>query len=567
MTPLDADALFDAHRARLDRAVQANRQRTAWSPFMESPSRKHHPPGAHAAGRAAYEDRLGMAMLEDHPARVGWVGAEVSPYTGAPLDVRYPQVDVTALLEHVEAVRPPWARASPRQRVGVCLEILDRWSRQTFENAYATMHTGGQGFMLAFAGSGASSLDRGLEALAMAWAAMDQIPAQATFQRTFGPGPAVTLHKRYRLVPVGVAAVVTCGSYPAWNAWPALLANLATGNPVVLKPHPNGVLPVAIAAETARRVLQEAGFSPDLVTLVADEPDAPATVSLLRHPSVAIIDFTGSQRFGAWIEENCRDKQVYTETSGCNAVVLESVVDLDATLDAIAQSLSMFSAQMCTAAQNIWLAPEGVATPEGAVSVEAVCARLDAAIGRLVVDPERAIGLCGTLQNPGVLTTIDEVRQVARREQLSIVTDSHAIVSEAWPKARTATPLVVRCSHTDRALYGHEHFGPIGFVVVAKSRQHALDCATRDARERGSIAAYAYATDPARQDTIIDAFSAAGASVGINLLRQRPINFTAAFSDFHVTGLNPAGTACLTDLAFVARRFRVVQAKLELPSA
>ena len=54
-----------------------------------------------------------------------------------------------------------------------------------------------------------------------------------------------------------------------------------------------------------------------------------------------------------------------------------------------------------------------------------------------------------------------------------------------------------------------------------------------------------------------------GASVGINLLGQRPINFTAAFSDYHVTGLNPAGNACLTDLAFVTRRFRIVQSKTE----
>ena len=566
MPVLDADALFDHHRARLDGAVEANRLRMAWSPFIESPSRKHHPPGAHSAGRQAYADRLGTKMLENHPARVGWVGKEVSPYTGEALGVRYPSVDVAALLHHVDTVRGDWARATPRQRVGVCLEILDRLSQQTFENAYATMHTGGQGFMLAFAGSGASSLDRGLEALAMAWVAMDQIPARATFQRRFGAGPPVTLEKRYRLVPVGVAAVVTCGSYPAWNAWPAMLANLATGNPVVLKPHPNGILPVAIAVETGRKVLEEAGFSPDLLTLVADEPDAPATVSLLRHPSVAIVDFTGSQRFGTWIEEHCRDKQVYTETSGCNAVVLESVNDLDAALDAVAQSLSMFSAQMCTAAQNIWVGPSGVATSAGMVPVDEVCRRLDAAIQRLLTDPERAIGLCGTLQNPGVLSTIDDVRTQAHGRALEVVTDSQAIPSETWPKARTATPLVVRCTHAERALYGHEHFGPIGFVIEAKSTQHALECATRDARERGSIASYAYAVDPARQEAIIDAFATAGASVGINLLRQRPINFTAAFSDFHVTGLNPAGTACLTDLAFVARRFRVVQAKVEVPT-
>ena len=61
-----------------------------------------------------------------------------------------------------------------------------------------------------------------------------------------------------------------------------------------------------------------------------------------------------------------------------------------------------------------------------------------------------------------------------------------------------------------------------------------------------------------------DAFAEAGASVGLNLLRQLPINYAASYSDFHVTGLNPAGNACLTDIAFVARRFRIVQSKREL---
>jgi hypothetical protein len=38
-------------------------------------------------------------------------------------------------------------------------------------------------------------------------------------------------------------------------------------------------------------------------------------------------------------------------------------------------------------------------------------------------------------------------------------------------------------------------------------------------------------------------------------------NFAAAYTDYHVTGLNPAGNACLADLAFVAGRFRIVQSR------
>ena len=132
--------------------------------------------------------------------------------------------------------------------------------------------------------------------------------------------------------------------------------------------------------------------------------------------------------------------------------------------------------------------------------------------------------------------------------------------------ARTATPLIIRLDAA-ATLHRREHFGPIGFLIAARDRDHALAAATEDARAHGAIASYAYSTDPAFLEEVQDAFALAGASVGCNLVRQLPINFTAAFSDFHVTGLNPAGNACLTDLAFVTSRFRIVQSKVELPLA
>lgn len=553
---------FEAHRARLEGAVSAIRGREAYQPFVASPSRKLHPEGAHAAGRAAFEARLGKPLLLDLPGESGHLGGEVSPFTREPLGITYPSVDVAPLFEGIRAAWPAWRRAVPQARVGVCLEILDRWSRQVFENAYATMHTTGQPFMLAFAGSGASSLDRGLEALATAWMAMDTIPAQARYVRRFGRGPAVTLQKRYRIVPVGVAVVLSCASYPAWNAYPAILANLATGNPVVLKPHPDTILPMAIAVETARAVLREAGFSPDLITLACDTRDEPIAQALFEHPDTAIIDFTGGQDFGAEIEARYSHLQVYTETAGCNAVVLESADDLDAVLGAIAHGLALFSAQMCTAPQNIWIPETGVRDGDTLVSAQEVSARLVARVDAALSDPEAAAGVCGALQSSkltGELLFLTELLgdRVVRRG----VPYRHP----AFPRARTATPLLGMLEACDRKIAQREHFGPVAFLITAPDRDAALAAAASDAKRFGAIASYAYTTDDAWAEAVEDAFVGAGASVGINLIAQRPMNFTAAFSDFHVTGLNPAGTACLTDLGFVARRFRVVQSKRELP--
>ncbi len=551
-------AWLDKHRERLDRAVEANRTRAAYVPFVESPSRRHHPEGALGRGQAAFRAQLGQPFALELPGVVGRLGAEVSPFTAEPLGVDYPRSTPDALMQAALAAWPRWRDAPMEERVGVGLEMLDRWAAASFENAFATMHTTGQAFLLAFAGSGASSLDRGLEALAAAYSAMDAMPRRATFRRSFGPGPEVVLDKRYRLMPVGVAVVLSCGSYPAWNAYPAILANLATGNPVVLKPHPDTIWPMALAVRIGREVLAEAGFDPNLLTLAVDTWDQPVAAALLDHPAAAICDFTGGQRFGAEIERRWGGRlQVYTETAGCNAVVLDSARDLDAALRAIAHGLLLFSAQMCTAPQNLWLPPT-VRDGERDVPADEGAARLVVAIDAVAGDADHAAVLCGALHSP---RTLDELAALRAHPGLLRAGDPYA--HPEFPSARTATPVLVGLDAGEREIAQREHFGPMAFVVRAESREAALAGATSDARRFGAIASYAYTTDERFACEVEDAFAVAGASVGLNLVRQRPMNFTAAFSDYHVTGLNPAGTACLTDPAFVARRFRVVQSKRE----
>ena len=50
-------------------------------------------------------------------------------------------------------------------------------------------------------------------------------------------------------------------------------------------------------------------------------------------------------------------------------------------------------------------------------------------------------------------------------------------------------------------------------------------------------------------------------ALSINLTGAVFVNQSAGFSDFHATGANPAANACLTDSAFVASRFFVVQSR------
>lgn len=554
-------ALFEKHAKTLDKALDACAKRYSWTAYPESPSSRVHGAELPAAGKRQFDELLGRRFEIDLPGQTGWGGAEVSPFTREPLGIRYPLVGVDAVFRAAHAAWPRWRDAPVEERVGICLEMLHRWGDPLalFANAHATMHTAGQSYIMAFAGCGANALDRGLEALAYAWKAMRDVPETAVWERGFGGPEKVRLEKHYRIMPRGVAVVVTCATFPQWNGYPAVMANLATGNPVVLKPHPNAILPVALFVKSARELLLEAGFDPNLVTMVADEAAAPLTMELLGHPATAIIDFTGSARFGSWIEENCRRAQVYTETAGCNSVLIESTDDLQATARAVAHSLCQASAQMCTSVQNIYIPGEGIRVGETTASFDEVCTALVEGVEYHLANPANAAFLCGALVNDGVAQLIGSMREAGRLRG-SIRRDSAPYAHPDYPNARTATPLMIEVDIGETELYGEERFGPVSFLIKAPSSAAALAQATQHVREKGAITSHVYSTDPAFLAEARDAYQVAGASVACNL-RGMPINFAAAYSDFHVTGLTPAGNACLADLAFVANRFRIVQAK------
>ncbi|MDB5967006.1 MAG: paaN [Polaromonas sp.] len=552
--------LFDRHRERFERAQTACRERHCWSPFPELPGKYPDAAQAQALGLAAFKAHVGSRFALDQPGARGEVGEEVSPYTQQPLGIRYPQADIDTLFDAATAAMPAWAAAPVEARIGVLMEVIDTLYRDhLFEIAQAVMHTAGQSHNMAYAGSGVNALDRGIEALVYAHQAMAAVTPAARWQRQFGSAQ-ITLDKTYRLVPRGVAVCFSCASFPTWNAWPSMMASLATGNAVIVKPHPATVLPMAISVRVFRQVLAGAGFDPNLVTLALDTTAEAIGKVLVKHPKTAMVDFTGSVRFGQWVEQNAHPAPSFTETAGCNTVVLESVDDLDAVLRSLATTLCMFSAQMCTSPQNIYVPAAGVATPAGQVPLEEVGRRLAGAVAALTSDPKKAAMILAAIQSPQTLTLMgDMAAQGAARGR--VLLQARAYAHPEFPQARTTTPLMLAVGKAERDLYAEECFGPISFVIACDDAQDALRQATSDVKAVGGLTAFLYSTDEGYIAQAEAAYAQAGAQLTINLTGPMPLNFAAAYSDYHVTGLNPAGNASLTDLSFVASRFRITQSR------
>ncbi|GAA1803677.1 phenylacetic acid degradation protein PaaN [Planosporangium flavigriseum] len=551
-------SLYGKHAATLDQALTAIRDRGYWSAFNESPSPRVYGEDAAPRGKAAFDAYLGADFPLDQPGTTGRVATEKSPF-GIRLDVRYPHAGADALLAAAAAALPAWRDAGPQTRVGVCLEILARLSENIFELANAVQFTSGQAFVMAFQAGGAHALDRALEALAYAYAEMTRTPAEAHWEKPAGAkGSAepLRLMKTWHIVPRGIGLVIGCNTFPTWNSYPGLFASLVTGNPVMIKPHPRAVLPLAITVKHAREVLAEAGFDPNLVTLAAEESGEGLASVLALRPEVRIVDFTGSTEYGDWLEANARQAVVYTEKAGVNTVIVDGCDNFAGMCNNIAFSLVLYSGQMCTAPQNILIPREGIATEAGHKSFDEVAGGIAAAVGKLTGDPARAVELTGAIVNDGVLERLERVRDSGE-----ILLDSQEVTHPAFGDAVVRTPVVIKLDADSEQTYGEEWFGPISFVVATDSTQHSLEVFRRTVGRRGALTASVYSCD----DKVLEFAERAALDVGVHLSANLTdgvfVNQSAAFSDFHGSGANAAANSVLTDGAYVASRFRIVQSR------
>ncbi|MGW0610476.1 phenylacetic acid degradation protein PaaN [Streptomyces sp. NPDC002788] len=558
---LSAHELIARHRSTLDQALEAIRTRAYWSPHPEHP-KAYGENGSldAAAGKAAFDALLGSRLDLGQPGTDDWVGGETSPY-GIDLGVTYPHADLDVLLPAMKAGQRAWRDAGAEQRAVVCLEILRRINDRTHEFAHAVMHTSGQAFMMAFQAGGPHAQDRGLEAVAYAYVEQVRTPDNAEWTKPQGKRDPLAMTKQFTPVPRGIGLVIGCNTFPTWNGYPGLFASLATGNAVLVKPHPRAVLPLALTVQVAREVLTEAGFDSNLVALAAERPGEGIAKTLALRPEIRIIDYTGSTDFGDWLEANARQAQVYTEKAGVNTVVVHSTSDYKGMLSNLAFSLSLYSGQMCTTPQNLLVPREGIGTDQGPKSYDEVVADLAKSVDGLLGDDARANALLGAIVNPDVKARLEAAAGLGE-----VALASREITNPDFPGAVVRTPVIVKLDGAKpdaEAAYMSECFGPVSFAVAVDSASDAVELLRRTVREKGAMTVGAYTTDPDVEQDVREACLEEAAQLSLNLTGGVYVNQTAAFSDFHGSGGNPAASAALCDGAFVANRFRVVEVRRE----
>jgi phenylacetic acid degradation protein paaN len=535
---------------RIEEAYQAQLNRTFYAAWPENP--RAYAEDAGAKGLEAFQKSLANNFkgLDDSGSNQ-WIGEEVSPFLQQGLGIQYPAFTTAVLLEKATSAQKSWSKLSVDQRAELLVSCLDKVSERFFEIAYATMHTTGQSYVMSFQASGPHANDRAMEAISMGYKELTRFPSQVEWVKNMGKFD-LTLHKNYKPIPKGVSLVIGCSTFPTWNTVPGLFASLITGNVSIVKPHPKSILPIAIVVAEMQKVFADAGLPQGIVQLAVDTVSNPITKELAEHADVKMIDYTGGSSFGDYLE-TLSGKTVFTEKAGVNSVILDSVNDAAAVFGNLAFAASLYSGQMCTAPQNVFVSESGIATSDGHLSYDEVVSGIAAAVKGLAENPKMGAGTLGAIQNE---ITAKRVKDTMTSVGVSAVAAPSVVVDNAeFPDARTASPTVIAVDADAVSTWKHECFGPIVFVVKTKDADHSLQLAAECASELGAITCQCYSTNADFMDKTEETMNAVFTPVSFNFTGAAFVNQHAAYSDFHVSGGNPSGNATFTDAQYINRRF------------
>jgi acyl-CoA reductase-like NAD-dependent aldehyde dehydrogenase len=180
-------------------------------------------------------------------------------------------------------------------------------------------------------------------------------------------------------------------------------------------------------------------------------------------------------------------------------------------------------------------------------------------MNKLLSDPARAVEVLGAIQNEDILRRIDQSRALGE-----IVVDSKPLQHPQFAGACVRTPLLLKTDASETSKFMQELFGPIAFVIATENTAQSTELAKEGATKHGAITMAVYSTNKKVLEDVSDAAAEAGVALSCNLTGGVYVNQSAAYSDFHASGANPAANASLTDAAFVAGRFRVAQSRAHI---
>ena len=264
--------------------------------------------------------------------------------------------------------------------------------------------------------------------------------------------------------PLGVVGLITPWNFPmaipAWKSFPALIM----GNTVVLKPSPETPYTAALFV----KALEEAGMPPGVVNLVmGSAPELGAT--LVTHPDVALISFTGSKATGGKVAVDAAThyKRVALEMGGKNAIIVMEDADLELAVEGIIWSAFGTTGQRCTACSRL-IVHTAVKDRMVSMLLERT-AKLRVGDG---LDPSIDVG---PLINRTQLDRVHELVQVGVQEGAQLKIGGHPLTEGQYASGHFFAPTLFDHVTPTMRIATEEIFGPVLSVLEVNSLEEAIE--------------------------------------------------------------------------------------------
>jgi putative phosphonoacetaldehyde dehydrogenase len=164
----------------------------------------------------------------------------------------------------------------------------------------------------------------------------------------------ITPHGRPRRVHtqrdplLGVITAITPFNHPMNQVAHKVVPSVATNNRMVLKPSEK----VPLSALYFADLLFEAGLPPPMLSVLTGDPREIAD-TMLTHPSVDLITFTGGVAIGKYIASQCGYRRLVLELGGNDPIIVMDDADLDEASTLAVSGSYKNSGQRCTAVKRM----------------------------------------------------------------------------------------------------------------------------------------------------------------------------------------------------------------------
>ncbi|HHL22211.1 MAG TPA: aldehyde dehydrogenase family protein, partial [Aliiroseovarius sp.] len=251
--------------------------------------------------------------------------------------------DTDAAVAAAKAAFPAWAATDPAERLALIERILEVYNDRAEDLAQAmSLEMGAPIDMARSQQVGAGSYHIGN----FIRAARD-----FAFERPLGPHAPNDL---IRYEPVGVTALITPWNWPMNQITLKVIAALAAGCTMVLKPSEIAPLSAVVWSE----IMDKAGTPAGVYNMVQGDGPGVGT-QLSGHKDVDMVSFTGSTRAGIAISKNAAEtlKRVHLELGGKGANIIFADADDKAVKRGVLHMMNN-SGQSCNAPSRMLVARE-----------------------------------------------------------------------------------------------------------------------------------------------------------------------------------------------------------------